>query len=164
MKIPRDPSWCSRCIEKGVHGPCDDHRGTDGKPAEYVGSNAYQPTKWVLEVVGQRYASCRGLCLCTGYDPRHGFWMQCLATGERFNISEGAIGRSFGRIQFTAGARRLLQLISELGRMPTTTEAGLIAVEPATETLRDLSYIGASDALTDAGQAALGRLKAEGPR
>lgn len=35
---------------------------------------------------------------CDSYDPRCGFWMTDIATQERTNVSERAIGRTFHRI------------------------------------------------------------------
>jgi len=97
MPIPADPSWCSYCIlEKGT--PCRDHAGPDGRAAPYSGEDVYVPTDWVLSVVGKRYDTATGPCLCFGYDRRHGFWMRDEATGEERNVSERAIGRTVHEI------------------------------------------------------------------
>jgi hypothetical protein len=95
-KIPRDPAWCSYCIshENGQGQPCRDH--VDGK--EYSGSEAYDPSDFVLETVGKRFRSFDRSYLCFGYDPRHGFWVRDEETGEQRNISERAIGRTYHRI------------------------------------------------------------------
>lgn len=98
-KIPRDPSWCSYCLLAEQYGrakgePCESHAS-----GEYSGHDAYDPSEWVLEVVGIRYGGLYGVFLCFGYDPRHGFWMRSEETGEERNISERAIGRTYHRIQ-----------------------------------------------------------------
>lgn len=97
--IPADPKWCSRCVLPEEAGrPCPAHRGPGGEPVEYSGPDVYRPSEWVLEVVGQRYSSLSGPCLCFGYDPRHGFWVRDEATGKERNVSERAIGRTLHRI------------------------------------------------------------------
>lgn len=93
-RIPQSPEWCSYCRPSSKY-PCDHHK--DGKP--YEGSDVYQPSEWVLEVVGERYNSITGPVLCFGYDPRHGFWVRDEQTGEERNVSERAIGRSLHRIR-----------------------------------------------------------------
>ena len=86
-KIPRNPAWCSICINPdhfyGAHdGPCEAHRGPNGQPVPYEGDNVYEPSEWVLRVVGGRYTAhdaysrIQQVFICTGYDPRHGFWMK----------------------------------------------------------------------------------------
>jgi hypothetical protein len=86
-KIPRHHSWCSHCINPDGYyrdddGPyCQDHRGPYGEPVEYTGEDAYEPSEWVLSVVGKRFShpnwTSEGpptrVAVCTGYDPRHGF-------------------------------------------------------------------------------------------
>jgi hypothetical protein len=94
--IPKDPAWCTRCIAEG--SPCGDHRGPDGSVRSYRGSDAYEPSSWVLEVVGKRYKAWGGPYLCFGYDPRSGFWMRSEADGRETNVSEAAIDRTFHRI------------------------------------------------------------------
>lgn len=104
-KTPRDPAWCSRCI-RATDGPCADHRGLDGRPVPYAGPDTYNPSPWVLEVVGGRYRgpNCAAtgpeslVFLCTGYDPREGFWMQRVDGEGRTNVSERAIGRTYHRV------------------------------------------------------------------
>lgn len=95
MKVPKSPSWCSCCI---TYGTCDDHRGPNGEPVEYTGRDAYEPSEWIIDVVGTEYNGPDGrVYQCFGYDPRHGFWMQSVH-GEpvrKTNISEAAIGRTF---------------------------------------------------------------------
>ncbi len=100
-KIPRDPSHCKYCV--GQPEPCSDHQGPDGKPAPYDGPNVYLPSEGVLEVIGQVYRG--GITnteyLCTGYDPRSGFWMET-TPGQPFRrttISERAIGRTFHQVR-----------------------------------------------------------------
>ena len=98
--IPRDPSWCSmcRCPEHyGDGSPCSAHRGAGGHPAPYDGPHVYEPSNWVSSVVGQRYRGSDGTYVCDGYDPRHGFWMRDVATGEQRNVSERAIDRTYHR-------------------------------------------------------------------
>jgi len=61
---------------------------TDGRPTAYEGPDMYEPSKWVLEVVGGQYRAPRwdtgpdGVAkddtvtyTCDGYDPRSGFGM-----------------------------------------------------------------------------------------
>lgn len=99
MKIAKDPDWCSDCRNSGdpQHGPCPYH-GRERR--EYDGPYLYEPSEWVLQVVGKRYNafSFDHPVLCVGYDPRHGFWMREEGTGVERNVSERAIGRTFHRI------------------------------------------------------------------
>ncbi len=97
MPIPADPSWCSNCV-LGKGKPCREHSGPGGAAARYEGHDAYVPSDFVLSVVGARYSTHTGPCLCFGYDPRHGFWMRDEATGEERNVSERAIGRTCHKI------------------------------------------------------------------
>lgn len=163
-QIPKLSAWCSYCIAPDAYGnppgPCGHHRGPDGGPIEYAGRDAYDPSPWVLDVVGKRYSSYRGVCECFGYDPRNGFWMRVLATGEKCNVSERAIDRTFHRIRITWGAERALLLLSELGRWPNKPEAELVDIPAAQETLRALGLV-TPDAITDAGRAELDRIRAE---
>lgn len=62
-----------------------------GKPPNVVVKEARHPT------VGERFRSMDGLCLCTSYDSRYGFWMEWV-NGDRRNVSERAIGRTYHRI------------------------------------------------------------------
>lgn len=151
-RIPRDPSWCVRCIRNAA--PCDDHRGPDGKPQPYAGPDAYEPSSWVLEVVGGRYRGWDGVYICTGYDPRCGFWMERADGQRRTNVSERAIGGTFHRVRMTAGARVLLGMYASLGRAPSAEEAeGRVLLDLATRTLRDLGCVD-DGGLTDAGRLA----------
>src|SRR5271157_1373018 len=119
--IVAEPSWCSDCITNAT--PCVHHSDTDGNPKVYAGPDLYKPSAWVLEIVGRRYRSARGVVFCFGYDPRHGFWMrQVAAPFERHNVSERAINRSFHPIALTPGAHELARLIAKLGRIPTADE------------------------------------------
>lgn len=91
-KIPRDPEWCSSCRDDREECP---FHGAERR--QYEGPDAYEPSPWVLSVVGGRYSSVLGPVLCVGYDPRHGFWVRDDDGRER-NVSEGAIGRSLHRV------------------------------------------------------------------
>jgi len=105
--IPRDASWCTicRCPEVYGDGPCTAHRGPDGQARPYEGPDAYDPTSWVLSIVGGRYRAPRwdqGVSrvvtyVCDGYDPRSGFWMRDLSDGYQTNVSERAIDRTYHR-------------------------------------------------------------------
>ena len=107
--VPKDPGWCSRCITSS-EGPCKDHAGPDGKPTEYAGYDAYEPSEWVTHVVGKSYSgwdhgtdgsNSARKWTCFGYDPRSGFWMRTaddLGPERTTNISERAIGRTFHEI------------------------------------------------------------------
>jgi hypothetical protein len=157
-QIPKLSTWCSYCIDPaayGNQGPCPDHRGPGGEPVEYAGRDAYEPSAQVLGVVGGRYDGWRGIVECFGYDPRHGYWMRVVATGERFNVSERAIGATYHRVRFTWGARELLGLIVRLGRLPTDAEAEKVDVGRAQQTLLDLDYLTAEGVVTDLGRRAL---------
>lgn len=105
--IPKSPTCCTRCIANSGE-PCADHRGKDGGPVDYAGPDAYEPSDWVLTVVGERYKGFDGrVYLCFGYDPRSGFWMR--AEGEparEANISERAIDRTYHRVREPRAAPR----------------------------------------------------------
>lgn len=45
--------------------------------------------------VGRRFRYYPDTYLCDSYDPRCGYWMTNEATGERKNVSERTIGRTF---------------------------------------------------------------------
>ncbi len=154
-QIPKDPTWCSRCIRDGA--PCHDHRGPDGKPAPYTGYDAYEPTSWVLEVVGQRYTAGNWagdgpdvlMYHCFGYDRRVGFWMRQVDGDRReTNVSERAIGATFHEVRMTWGAWELLRLLVELERLPTAAEASAagVGLDLARRTLTHFGY------LSEAGQ------------
>ncbi len=116
--IPRSHTWCSYCLCPESYGLaagtyCKDHTGEDGEPCEYTGYDVYEPTDWVLEVVGTVYKCgwTGQFYRCFGYDRRQGFWMQCLtptipqamptrAVGEKSNVSERAIGRTYHTLNF----------------------------------------------------------------
>jgi hypothetical protein len=112
--IPAKHTDCSYCIapkEYGVNppGPCRHHYPKDlvgpwnGTYEEYTGSDVYEPTDWVLEVVGAHYRYYDGggprIYRCIGYDPRSGFWMRTIDDGpeRKTCVSERAIGGSFHR-------------------------------------------------------------------
>jgi len=72
----------------------------------------YEPSKWVLEVVGGQYRAPRwdtgpdGVAkddtvtyTCDGYDPRSGFWMVDPRDGYQTNVSERAIDRTYHRVR-----------------------------------------------------------------
>jgi hypothetical protein len=167
--IPRDPAWCSYCIEPAKYGravgePCGDHRGPDGKPATYDGRDAYDPSPWVLEVVGARYTAgdwCKrngGKVLvyeCFGYDPRHGFWMRWVDHPEVTNISERAIGRTFHRVEMSWAAWDVLATAVRFGRVPEAGEMEGYMVPACIERLRHNGYMDEAGAVTDAGRRAL---------
>lgn len=93
-KIPRESKDCALCFK---YGDCADHRGPDGSRVPYAGPDVYEPSDWVLGVVGQRYHGGDQVYACTGYDPRAGFWMRGEGDGRITNVSERAIGRTFNR-------------------------------------------------------------------
>ncbi len=95
--IPADPKWCSNCI-LSEDGPCPRHRGPDGAPVPYEGDDAYIPSDRAFNIVGKRFNTMSGPCLCFAYDPRHGFWLRDEATGKERNVSERAINRTVHRI------------------------------------------------------------------
>lgn len=104
-KIPANPAWCSYCIQS-EEGPCESHRGRNGRPKAYSGHDGYEPSEWVLRVVGQRYTAWDAHCHCIrtwecfGYDPRHGFWMRTVddfGVYRETNVSERAIDRTWLR-------------------------------------------------------------------
>lgn len=154
--VPRDPRCCSGCIEGGE--PCSLHRGPDGKTAEYVGPDAYEPSDLVRKVMSHRYrCSHRGrrIWRCIGYDPRHGFWMETADGGplERANISGRAIEATWHSVHLTHGAWTVARAIVSMGRMPTSGELPKVDVEGASKTLRDLGFL-IRGQLTDDGRRA----------
>lgn len=98
-KVPKNSDWCSLCIRDGTL--CSDHRDEHGQRKEYDGQwpPAYEPSDWVLSVVGTYYDGYDGnIFLCFGYDPRQGFWMQNVRdVADKRNVSERAIDRTFHR-------------------------------------------------------------------
>lgn len=105
--IPKHSTDCSYCIAPEAFGDpkgrlCQHHRGKDGKPVEYAGSDAYEPSAWVKQVVGNHYRAWDGrIYLVFGYDPRSGFWVRTVDNDEprHANISERAIGRTYHRLR-----------------------------------------------------------------
>lgn len=96
-RIPKHHTWCSYCIE-GNGVLCEHHRAPDDSHCEFTGPYAYEPSAWVLSVVGKHYRAWDDKTyLCIGYDPRHGFWMQDINSPKKTNISERAIDRTFHR-------------------------------------------------------------------
>lgn len=135
-----------------------------------MGSDAYEPSTWVLEVVGKRYLyhdeSNGGprVCECFGYDPRNGFWMQTIDDGKfkQMNISERAIGATFHRVQMKLGAWALLEMLVQLGRMPTPEENEQSTFRPnlpmALATLFHNGIVTKDAQLTDRGRGVVGRI------
>jgi hypothetical protein len=148
-KIPRNPDWCSCCIEPSMRdgeAPCPDHRGPNGERVEYTGRDVYDPAPdsyVVMEVVGKRFTGggydfdhkpITRIFECFGHDPRNGFWMRTLDNDEgppyQTNISEHAVGRTFYRVQMKLGAWALLDMLMQLGRMPTDEEVAASEFKP----------------------------------
>ncbi len=103
-RIPVDPSWCTFCVAAVRYGrplgePCENHSGPGGTRIPYLGLEAYEPSDYVKSVVGKEYAGGGGQFLCFGYDPRSGFWMRDVETGEERNFSERAIGRTYHEVR-----------------------------------------------------------------
>ena len=115
-RVPKSHKWCSYCIAPEQYGdqsrgkgtPCQDHRPKgagpwNGQYVEYTGRDAYEPSPWVLEVVGGIYKGHDGKTYeCFGYDPRHGFWMRTTREERetrQMNVSERAIGGTFHRVR-----------------------------------------------------------------
>ncbi len=168
IKIPRDPNWCSFCVApeqwREAAGPCQFHRGPKGETIHYAGPDAYDPSEWVLEVVGKRYRGSDRTWVCFGYDPRHGFWMQTVdeeAPERKANVSERAIGRTFHPVRMTSGAERLLGRIQVLGRIPAGDEADGIALDLALDTLRRCGFVTKQGRVTPAGREEITRLGAQ---
>lgn len=106
-QIPRQPSWCTICRCPELYGEqgCS-HHWLLGVKQDYTGLDLYEPSEWVLSVVGGRY---RGAAwapgggavtefTCDGYDPRSGFWLRA-DSGEQRCVSERAIDRTFHRVR-----------------------------------------------------------------
>lgn len=129
-KIPRSSAWCSHCISPqsyGITAPCANHRGADGQPVEYAGSDAYDPSAWVRNTVGRVFRGTRDFhWVCFGYDPRHGFWMRAIqpegTTEVIANVSERAIGRTFHELLAWPSEWHLLEWLQKSGRMPEIAE------------------------------------------
>jgi hypothetical protein len=100
-----DCSHCYGCLPGGRHFlsafPCRDHRDAQGNRAPYTGRDVYEPSEWVQKVVGKRYRAWNSeIYLCTGYDPRAGFWMRnVLDEGDLRNVSERAIGGTYHEVR-----------------------------------------------------------------
>lgn len=101
--VPKSHACCTRCIDSRMNGngdPCSDHRGKDGAFVDYAGPDAYEPSEWVLTVVGKRYRGFGGLVYsCFGYDPRSGFWMRAEDGSREANVSEAAIDRTYHQLR-----------------------------------------------------------------
>ena len=163
-KIPASPAWCSYCIQDG---PCEDHRGPEGKPQDYSGGDVYEPSEWVLAVVGRRYAAWdhsysvgTRTWECFGYDPRHGFWMRTvddLGPPRETNVSERAVDRTWHTLRISCGSWWLLEAVLELGRLPNESEAAerKIALDPATNLCRRFDLLTPSGQISPRGHRAL---------
>ena len=147
--IPKDPSWCVECrMDKK---PCEHHVDRDGNPMVYAGQDAYTPSSWVLGIVGKRWRGMGDVYLCTGFDPRCGFWMRQIAAPHReANISTRVIGRTYHRIRLTLGAWVIARTIAKLGRLPTKEEAheARASLDMGMKTLRDLDLVIEKDGVT----------------
>lgn len=141
-RVPRNPAWCSGCIAPEAYDgktPCSFHRGPNGETVEYTGDDSYDPapdSRVRTEIVGKRFwgggydfdnRPVTRIYEVFGYDPRNGFWVRTVDNDEgparQTNISERAIGGTFHRVQMTSGAWHLLEMIVQLGRLPTPEEA-----------------------------------------
>lgn len=172
--IPKTHVGCSHCINpdkyyrKDDEPYCHNHRGPNGKPIEYTGHDAYEPSEWVQRVVGGRFTfydhrkhvSAKRGAVCLGYDPRHGFWMEA-DTSDGLppyltNVSERAINRSYHQLHMSLASHRLLKQIDELGRLPTPQESSPICVDIASATLRFGGCLTPDDEITETGRKFLG--------
>ncbi len=169
--IPQDPTWCSYCI-LSKEGPCENHRGPDGKPQMFDGYDAFEPTEYIQSLIGLRFlawdsylpigpgGNSTRVWVCFGYDPRNGFWMRTVddrGPTRETNISGRAIDRTWHRLHMTPGAWWLLEAIQELGRMPTEDEAKerRLMLDLATQTCRRFDLLTSDGTLNDAGRKAL---------
>jgi hypothetical protein len=161
--IPRDSSWCALCYrEKKL---CKDHRDPNDKdgteaPVPYEGHDVYQPSEWIQSILGKRYTYCDRIYVCFGYDPRAGVWMRTVdddGPEKISNISERAVDATFHRIRMSHGAKKLLPLIQELGRMPSDDEAPHIAMQYAPNTLYLNGFTTKSGEITELGRAELAK-------
>lgn len=170
-KIPRLHSWCSHCINpdnyyrKDGSPYCPNHLGPNGEPVEYTGSDAHQPSDWVLRVVGKRFThcywgkddTCTRVSVCIGYDPRHGFWMKTTDDSDELppylsNVSEAAIGKTYHEVRPTLGSLELLMRTDELGRLPAEDEVEGIDLGMAKETLIRNGFLTRDDQITSEGR------------
>lgn len=126
-----EPDICGPCWNNGFRTaatalgtvrragkPCPDHTGPTGAAAEFSGRDAFDPTPWVLDVVGSFFKANNWLSveqdppmdvfICDGYDPRHGVWVKDLRTGVARNISERAIDVNFHRLKPRTGPEAVL--------------------------------------------------------
>jgi hypothetical protein len=155
-KVPKDPSYCTWCIDEATTGPCDDHRGPDGTAVPYTGEDAYEPSAYVLDVMSRRWRGWHGtsrIWECFGFDPRTGYWMRSIDGGpvEQTNISYRAIGNTWFPVNLTLGAWQLASSIVSLGRMPKAGEV-MADVERASRTLHDLGLLSEDGILSEAGR------------
>ena len=173
-KVPKSPTWCSRCIAGGATAdgapstPCDDHRAERGGFADYTGPDAYEPSSWVREVVGGRYTAGDWgnenggellVYVCQG-TTRGGFWMRRVDEGSKasrrplVNVGERAVGRTFHEAHMKWGSWILLQEMRRLGRSLTVEEAedACVGLDLATQTLKVMGLV-SGGALTGEGWA-----------
>ena len=166
--IPKKHTNCSYCILGGrldwpdpgaappEPGLCKDHKGEDGQPVEYTGHDAHEPKS--LYTIGYRFRAWdKRTYLCTGYDPRHGFWMRSVDEGKPIlkNVSERAVGRTFHRVDITWGAFEMLKLTGSLERFPTEEEAEGIWYTHARENLIHCGFLTSANTITTEGSARL---------
>jgi hypothetical protein len=105
--VPKSHACCTRCISNRMSGdegggPCRDHLGKDGAFVDYAGPDVYEPSDWVLTVVGKWYRGFdERVYLCFGYDPRSGFWMRTTEGEEprERNVSEAAIDCTYHQLR-----------------------------------------------------------------
>lgn len=109
--IPKTAEWCTDCI---ISEPnyCEYHSDIDGNKIDYWGVNVYIPTDYVLEIVGSKFLTYQyanatdggplntelKIFICTGYDPRNGFWMCLESGGYKICVNESSIGKTYLRI------------------------------------------------------------------
>ena len=78
--------------------------------------------EWTQHVIGLRYRTIDGVCLCVGYRPEAGFVMRNLTSGQEREVSERAIGRTIYPVRMTFGAWRALGLAGATGKVPEPAE------------------------------------------
>ena len=161
-KIPRDYQSCRYCQSEKT--PCRDHRAEDGSYCQYNGEDVYEPSEWILSLLGRRFHSWDGpIYICTGYDPRAGIWMDAVDGSRRTNISESAIDRTWHPVTMKMGSWRLLELSQQNGGKVLSeeaTEAADIIYDLALETLKDNGLVERIDAwyhLNDLGKQVLAK-------
>lgn len=76
-------------------------------------------SEWAQSVVGLRYRTFEGVCLCVGYRPEAGFVLRN-ASGQEREVSERAIGRTVHPVCMTYGAWRALKMSGD--KIPSASE------------------------------------------